>query len=140
MLARRLSPKWGGLRGPTSIGEGNKCRRGHWALKGGWIASPQQTCFKSLERNAKRESPKRIIFASGGFEILHRVFKTCLLGRGFHTLINNVSFRSPTNVGFHNPHHFKTQRSPLQTMWELTITVNFKRECPLYYLYTKNNK
>ena len=28
---------------------------------------------------------------------LHR-FKTCLLGRGFHTFIRNVSFSSPTNV------------------------------------------
>ena len=28
--------------------------------------------------------------------------KTCLSGRGFHTLINNVLFPSPTNVGSHN--------------------------------------
>ena len=32
-----------------------------------------------------------------------KVFKTCLLGRGFHTLIKNVSFSSPTDVGSHNP-------------------------------------
>ena len=31
------------------------------------------------------------------------VFKTCLLGRGFHTLIKNVSFSSPTDMGSHNP-------------------------------------
>ena len=30
-------------------------------------------------------------------------FKTCMLGRGFHTLIRNVSFPSPTDVGSHNP-------------------------------------
>ena len=30
-------------------------------------------------------------------------FKTRLLGRGFHTLIRNVPFPSPTDVGFHNP-------------------------------------
>ena len=29
------------------------------------------------------------------------IFKTCLLGRDFHTLIKNVSF-SPTDVGSHN--------------------------------------
>ena len=29
-------------------------------------------------------------------------FKTRLLGRGFHTLIRNVSFPSPTEVGSHN--------------------------------------
>ena len=30
-------------------------------------------------------------------------FKTCLLGRGFHTLIRNVLFPSLTDVGSHNP-------------------------------------
>ena len=34
-----------------------------------------------------------------------KAFKTCLLGRGFHILIKNVSFSSPTDVGFHNPPH-----------------------------------
>ena len=37
------------------------------------------------------------------FELSLKVFKTCLLGRGFHTLIKSVSFSSPTNVGSHNP-------------------------------------
>ena len=32
-----------------------------------------------------------------------RFVKTCLLRRDFHTLIKNVSFSSPTNVGSHNP-------------------------------------
>ena len=40
-------------------------------------------------------------------------FKTCLLGRGFHTLIRNISFPSPTNVGSHNP------PPPLQIVSEL---------------------
>ena len=31
------------------------------------------------------------------------IFKTRLLGRGNHTLIRNVSFPSPTDVGSHNP-------------------------------------
>ena len=33
-----------------------------------------------------------------------KVFKTCLLGRGFHTLIKNVSFSSPTDVRSHRIH------------------------------------
>ena len=39
-----------------------------------------------------------------------KVFKTCLLGRGFHTLIKNASFPSPTDVGSHNPPPFGAQR------------------------------
>ena len=38
-----------------------------------------------------------------------RFFKTRLLGRGFHTLINNASFSSPTDVGSHNPPPFGAQ-------------------------------
>ena len=38
-------------------------------------------------------------------------FKTCLLGKGFHTLIKGVSFSSPTNVGYHNPPPFRAQRA-----------------------------
>ena len=30
------------------------------------------------------------------------VFKTWLLGRGFHTLVRNASFPSPTDLGSHN--------------------------------------
>ena len=62
-----------------------------------------------------------------------------LLGRGFHTLLNNVSFSSPTNVRSHNPPLFRVEHphwhsflssgfivlidtlSPLQSMWDLTI-------------------
>ena len=36
-------------------------------------------------------------------ELPLKVFKTRLLERGFHTLIKNVLFSSPTNVGSHNP-------------------------------------
>ena len=36
-----------------------------------------------------------------GFSL--KVFKTCLLGRGFHTLIKNVLFPSPTDEVSHNP-------------------------------------
>ena len=37
------------------------------------------------------------------FKLFLEVFKTCLLGRGFHTLIKNASFSSPIDVGSHNP-------------------------------------
>ena len=37
------------------------------------------------------------------FGLSLKVFKTRLLGRGFHTLIKGVSFSSPTDVGSHNP-------------------------------------
>ena len=38
-------------------------------------------------------------------------FKTCLLEKGFHTLINGGLFSCPTNVGHHNPPPFGTQHS-----------------------------
>ena len=37
------------------------------------------------------------------FGLALKIFKTRLLGRGFHTLIKSVSFSSPTDVGSHNP-------------------------------------
>ena len=40
------------------------------------------------------------------FGLLLKVFKTRLVGRGFHTLTKNASFSSPTNVGSHNPPPF----------------------------------
>ena len=36
------------------------------------------------------------------FELSLKVFKTRLLGGSFYTLVNNVSFSSPTNVGSNN--------------------------------------
>ena len=39
------------------------------------------------------------------------IFKTCLLGRGFHTLIKNVLFPSPTDMGSHNPPFLARQRA-----------------------------
>ena len=39
-----------------------------------------------------------------------RIFKTCLLERGFYTLIKNVLFSSPTDVGSHNPPSSRVQR------------------------------
>ena len=41
------------------------------------------------------------------FGVSLKVFKPHRLGRGFHTLIKNISFSSPTDVGFHNPPPFE---------------------------------
>ena len=46
-----------------------------------------------------------------------KVFNTRLLGRGFHTLIQGVSFSSPTDVRSHNPPPFKFQRPRWHSMW-----------------------
>ena len=43
------------------------------------------------------------------FGLLLKVFKTRLMGKGFHTLIKNASFSSPTDVGSHNPPSFGDQ-------------------------------
>ena len=40
-------------------------------------------------------------FFLSGFPL--KVFKTRLLGRGFHVFIRNASFPSSTEVGSHNP-------------------------------------
>ena len=42
-----------------------------------------------------------VLFWVFPFRLPHKVFKTRLLRRGFHTLIKNVSFPSPTDVGSH---------------------------------------
>ena len=49
-----------------------------------------------------------------------------MLGRGFHTIIKNASFPSPTDVGSHNPSPFRAQHprwhsSLLQSMWDPPI-------------------
>ena len=49
------------------------------------------------------------------FRLPLKVFKTRLLERGFHTLLKNVSFSSPTDVGSHERlmSHLKTEKSQL---------------------------
>ena len=56
-----------------------------------------------------------------GFPI--KILKTCLLGRGFHTLVKSVSFSSPTDVRSYNSLPFKAKRtrSLLQSMWDPSI-------------------
>ena len=56
-------------------------------------------------------SPPLVDISSLGFPFQAplKVFKTRLLGRGFHTLIKNDSFPSPTDMGSHNPPPFKAQ-------------------------------
>ena len=81
-------PERGGLGGPTSIGEGNECQRGRWALKrvdceishrlGRRTKHSLQGCGNLslidafyLEAKPERESPKRTVSASGGLGLLH---------------------------------------------------------------------
>ena len=50
----------------------------------------------------------------------------CLLGRGFHTLIKNALFSSPTDVGSHDPppsepNVLTDTHSSLQSMWDPPI-------------------
>ena len=59
-----------------------------------------------------------VLFGLFHFTLPLKVFKTCLLGRDFHTLIKNASFSSPTNVGLNV---LASTRSSLQSMWDLTI-------------------
>ena len=51
-----------------------------------------------------------IVLSDFSFRASPQGFKTRLLGRRFHTLIKNVSFPFPTNVGSHNPPLFEAQR------------------------------
>ena len=53
--------------------------------------------------NIVRFGPLRITISPHGF-------KMRLLRRGFHTLIRNASFASPTDVGSHNPSTLEAQR------------------------------
>ena len=50
-----------------------------------------------------------VLFGLFLFELSLKIFKMRLLGRGFHTLIKNVLFHSPADVGSHNPPPFETQ-------------------------------
>ena len=50
-----------------------------------------------------------------------KVFKTCLLGRDFHTLLRSVSFSSPTDVGSYNPPPLRVQRPRWYTAWCLAL-------------------
>ena len=60
------------------------------------------------------------------FGLSLKVFKTHLLGRGFHILIKNASVSSPTDVRSHNPLPFGPSvftgtHSLLQSMWDPPI-------------------
>ena len=50
-----------------------------------------------------------VLFGLFPFRLTLKVFKTRLLGKGFHTLIKGVSFSFPTKVGHHNPPSFRAQ-------------------------------
>ena len=50
-----------------------------------------------------------VLFGLSPFELHLKVVKMCMLGRGFHTFIKNVSFSSPADVGSDNPPPFEAQ-------------------------------
>ena len=78
--------------------------------------------FEWSKSTASRYCPL-LVFSSG---LPLKVFKTRLLRRGFHTLIKDTPFPSPTDVGSHNPPpsgssvHAGT-RSLFQSMWDPPI-------------------
>jgi len=66
-----------------------------------------------------------------------------MLGRGFHTYINNASFSSPTDMGSHNPPPFEAQcfcwhsfpspiDSLLQSMWDSPIHPHSRLHCLMF--------
>ena len=67
-----------------------------------------KTCNSKSKPIASRYSPLWIF----PFELPLKVLKLRLLGRRFHILIRNVSFASPTDVEFHNPHPWGAGISP----------------------------
>ena len=65
------------------------------------------------------------------FQLSRKVFKTHLLGRGFHTLIKNASFSSTIDVRSHNspplgPSILTGTHSLLQLMWDPPIHPPFQ--------------
>ena len=94
-------------------------------------------CF-SLSITAKPTSSRYCPLWAFPFGLTLKVFKTCLLGRGFHTLIKNASFFSPTEVGSHNPPLFGAQRSRCHSFLS-PINVGppnpppFEAQCPCWY-------
>ena len=85
----------------------------------------KSTSFQGEECKSLSLSPplENIIVRFGPLRIAVNltVFKTRLLGRGFHTLIKNVSFSSPTVVESHNPPSLGAQRPRCHTARYLTL-------------------
>ena len=49
-------------------------------------------------------NPNSLLFSLGfPFRVSSKGFKTCLLGNGFYTNTNKVSFHSLSDMGSHNP-------------------------------------
>ena len=63
----------------------------------------QKQNHKGLRNSSSALLADNLRFGSLCIVVSLTIFKTRLLGRGFHTLIRNVSFPSPTKVGSHNP-------------------------------------
>ena len=85
-----------------------------------------ETCGLVKLEVARCKSPSRLLVDIVLFGVSLKVYKTGLVGRGFHALIKNVSFSSPTNVGSHTPLPLGLSvlagtRSLLPSMCDLTI-------------------
>ena len=90
---------------PTDLGSHKPPTLGPNVLAGTLPVSGSDTIYNS-------SSPPLVDIVL--FGLSPRGFKTRLLRRGFHTLIRNVSFPSPTNVGYHNPPPLRAQRPSWQ--------------------------
>ena len=79
--------------------------------------------------SVNRPSPPRVnfcLFWASPSGLPYKDFETCLLGRGFHTLIKNTLFPVSTDIGSHNPpplgpNVLADTHSPLQSMWDPPI-------------------
>ena len=58
--------------------------------------------FIARGRICQSIASKYCLFWVFSFELLLKLFRMCLLGTGFYTLIKNVLFPSLTDVGSHN--------------------------------------
>ena len=75
------------------------------------------------------------------FKLILKIFKTCMYGRGFHTLIKGVSFSSPTDVGSYNPPpsgpcFLASSHFFLQSMWDPTKSTLFRVQCLCWHTAT----
>ncbi|KAG7010369.1 hypothetical protein SDJN02_27162, partial [Cucurbita argyrosperma subsp. argyrosperma] len=131
-LARRLNPEGVDTRMCASKNARPRrradCKIPHW-IHGLGEAAVKAAIVKCRTRNIQRmglhvnplrtaatrslgSTTLRIEMAIEGFQASAQGFRMCRLEEGFHTLINDVLFSSPTNVVHHNPPSFEAQRGP----------------------------
>ena len=78
-----------------------------------------------------------VLFSLSVLGFTSRFLKCCLLGRGFHTLINNVRSYSPTDVGSHNPPYLGPVSSLAQCLVFTLLQgpVSSRAHCPVSTLF-----